>query len=133
MPQAFAELAASDRFMLAGLAGLGSDGRRNPVHVHSKLMLVDDEWATVGSCNLHRFSLFGNCEMNAAFAEPDTVRAFRCELFQEHIDHDTSGMDDRTALYLFRALARENRRKFEIGDCDWQGLAFELDLATYLG
>jgi cardiolipin synthase A/B len=133
IPQAFAGFATSDRFMLAGLAGLGSDGRRNPVHVHSKLMLVDDEWATVGSCNLHRFSLFGNCEMNAAFAEPDTVRAFRCELFQEHIDRDTSGMDDRTALYLFRALARENRRKFEIGDCDWQGLAFELDLATYLG
>jgi cardiolipin synthase A/B len=130
---ACAELATSDRFMLAGLAGLGTDGRRNPVHVHSKLMLVDDEWATVGSCNLHRFSLFGNCEMNAAFSEPDTVRAFRCELFREHLDHDTSGMDDRTALHLFRALARENRRKFEIGDCDWQGLAFELDLATYPG
>jgi len=27
-------------------------------------MLIDDEWATVGSCNLHRFSFFGDGKMN---------------------------------------------------------------------
>jgi hypothetical protein len=43
------------------------------------------------------------------------------------------GMDDRDALHLFRQIARENRRKSEAGDHAWQGLAFELDLATYLG
>ena len=128
-----AELGTFENFILAGIAGLGTDGRRKPIYVHAKLMLIDDEWATVGSCNLHRFSLFGNCEMNAAFAEPDTVRAFRCELFREHLDQDTSGMDDRSALYLFRKIARENRRKLEAGDHAWQGLAFELELATYVG
>ena len=55
-------------------------------------------WATIGSCNLHRYSLFGNGEMNATIWSPDTVRALRCELFQEHLDQDTSRMDDRTAL-----------------------------------
>jgi len=55
-----------ENFMLAGIAGVGADGRRKSIYVHSKLMLVDDEWATAGSCNLHRFSLFGNGEMNAA-------------------------------------------------------------------
>jgi len=89
--------------------------------------------ADVGSCNLHRFSLFGNGEMNAAFSERNTVRAFRCELFREHLNQDTVGMDDRTALQLFRKIARENRRKLEAGDPAWQGLAFELDLATYVG
>jgi hypothetical protein len=74
---------------------------------HAKLMLVDDEWVTVGSCNLHRFSLFGNGEMNAAFSEPNTVRAFRCELLREHLDQDTFGMDDRDSLHLFRKIARE--------------------------
>jgi cardiolipin synthase A/B len=118
---------------LAGIAGLGVDGRRRPVYVHAKLMLVDDKWATVGSCNLHRFSLFGNSEMNVAFSEPSTVRSFRCELLREHLDRDTSGMSDREAFYLFRKIARENRRKFEVGDPAWQGLAFELDLATYMG
>jgi cardiolipin synthase len=119
--------------MLAGIAGLDADGRRKPIHVHAKLMLVDDAWATVGSCNLHRFSLYGNGEMNAAFSEPNTVRAFRCELLREHLDQDKSGMDDRRALHRFRTIAGENRRKFEAGDHAWQGLAFELDLARYGG
>ena len=113
-----------DNFMLAGLAGIGADDRRKSIHIHSKLMLIDDEWATVGSCNLHRFSLFGNGEMNAAFSDPGTVRAFRCELLQEHLDRDTSGMDDRSALRLFREIARRNLRKLEAGDHAWQGLAF---------
>jgi len=127
------EFGRFEQFMLAGIAGLGVDGQRHPVYVHAKLMLVDDAWATVGSCNLHRFSLFGNSEMNVAFAEPGTVRSFRCELFREHLDRDTSGMSDREAFHLFRTIAKENRRKFELGDSAWQGLAFELDLATYTG
>jgi phosphatidylserine/phosphatidylglycerophosphate/cardiolipin synthase-like enzyme len=126
-------LGAYPNFILAGIAGIGADGHRKPIYVHAKLMLVDDEWATVGSCNLHRFSLFGNGEMNAAFTEPNTVRAFRCELLREHLDQDTTGFDDRTALHLFRKTARANRRRFEAGDHTWQGLAFELDLAAYLG
>jgi phosphatidylserine/phosphatidylglycerophosphate/cardiolipin synthase-like enzyme len=128
-----AELGAFENFLLAGLAGLGSDGNRNSVYVHAKLMLVDDEWATVGSCNLHRFSLFGNSEMNVAFSEPDTVRSLRCELLQEHLGLDTSGMNDREALHLFRKVARENRGKSETGNPTWQGLAYELDIATYVG
>jgi cardiolipin synthase A/B len=128
-----AALGNFESFLLAGIAGLGADGRRKSVYVHSKLMLVDDEWASVGSCNLHRFSLFGNGEMNAAFSEPNVVRAFRCELFREHLDQDTSSMNDRDALRLFRTIAKENRKKFEAGDPIWQGLAFELDVATYVG
>lgn len=118
-------------FTLAGIAGLGSDGLRKPVYVHDKLMLVDDEWATVGSCNLHNHSLFGNSEMNVAFNDPATVRAMRCELLREHLEQDTSCMDDRSALHLFRKIAQENRRRFDMDDHAWQGLAFSLDVATY--
>jgi cardiolipin synthase len=127
------ELGTYGNFMLAGIAGVGTDAHRKSIYVHSKLMLVDDEWATVGSCNLHRFSLFGNGEVNAAFSEPDTVRAFRCELFREHLDQDTFNLDDRSAFHLFRTIARANRTKLEAGDHAWQGLAFELDPAAYLG
>jgi phosphatidylserine/phosphatidylglycerophosphate/cardiolipin synthase-like enzyme len=131
--KARAGLGAFEGFMLAGIAGIGADGRRKSIYVHAKLMLIDDEWATVGSCNLHRFSLFGNSEMNVAFSEPDTVRSFRCELLREHLDQDTSGINDREALHLFRKIARENRRKYEAGDHAWQGLAFELDPGKYVG
>lgn len=36
-------------------------------------MLVDDAWATIGSCNLHSSSLFGKIEMNASL-DPEVVR-----------------------------------------------------------
>ena len=116
----------SETFTLAGIAGLGADGQRKPVWVHSKLMVVDGEWGTVGSCNLHRLSLFGNGEMNATFWDPDTARALLSQLLQEHLDRDTSALDDRSTLQLFRAVARENSAKFESGDHAWQGLAFRL-------
>jgi cardiolipin synthase A/B len=129
--EARAALGKHDNFTLAGIAGLGSDGLRKPVYVHSKLMLIDDAWATIGSCNLHRFSLFGNGELNAAISDPEAVRAFRVALFQEHLAQDTSAIDDRVALQLFRRIARGNRQRHENGDPLWQGLALSLDVATY--
>lgn len=126
-----AALARYDNFTLAGIAGLGSDGERKPVYVHDKLMLVDDEWATVGSCNLHRYSLYGNSELNVAFSDATTVRALRSALFLEHTARDTSHMDGRSALRLFRAVALANLRRSEVNDCAWQGLAFALDVERY--
>lgn len=129
--EARGRLAGYENFTLCGIAGLGIDGRRKPVYVHSKLMLVDDRWATVGSCNLHQYSLFGNGELNAAFCDPEAVRALRVELFHEHLGTDTSTLDDAGALRLFRQIARDNRLRHERGDPSWQGLALRLDLATY--
>ena len=86
-------------------------------------MLVDDLWATVGSCNLHAASLFGNAELNVAFADPPTVRTLRLDLFREHLDADVSNLDDRSALRHFRRIAIENRGRWEGGDHAWQGLA----------
>jgi cardiolipin synthase A/B len=94
-------------------------------------MLIDDAWATIGSCNLHAFSLTGNTEMNASIWDPKVVRALRCELLTEHLGRDTSDIDDRAALCLYREIARENRRRRDANDANWQGLAFSLDPARY--
>jgi phosphatidylserine/phosphatidylglycerophosphate/cardiolipin synthase-like enzyme len=94
-------------------------------------MLVDDAWATIGSCNLHANSLYGNTEMNASIWDPEVVHALRCELLAEHLDQDTAGIDDRAALCRYRGIARENCRRRDAGDFKWQGLAFSLDPATY--
>ncbi|RAP73626.1 phospholipase D-like domain-containing protein [Paenibacillus montanisoli] len=125
-PEQLSNLAAFGNFTLAGIAGLGDDGIRKPVWIHSKLMLVDGEWGTVGSCNLHHYSLFGNCEMNAAFWDRNSVRALLDELLSEHLDKDVSQMDARSTLRLFGKIARHNRRLFENGESNWQGLAFSL-------
>lgn len=126
-----ADLARYHNFTFAGLAGLGTDGHRQPFYVHAKTMLIDDAWATIGSCNLHRASLFGNGELNVAISDADFVRAVRTELFQEHLAKDTSGMDARSALRLFATVARENRNRLNRNNPNWQGLAFTLDLASY--
>ncbi len=119
-------LARYENCRFASIAGLGADNKRNAVWVHAKLMIVDNAWATVGSGNLHRASLFGNSELNAAFWHPGTAQALRCALFQEHLDLDTSNLDDKTSLRLFCRIARENRAKFDSGETGWQGLAFSL-------
>ncbi|WP_181909457.1 phospholipase D-like domain-containing protein [Paenibacillus taihuensis] len=126
IPEALSALAVFDHFTLAGIAGLNDEGKRSPVWVHSKLMIVDGEWGTVGSCNLHRYSLFGNCEMNAAFWDREAARAFLDELFAEHLDLSVGELDDRSALQLFREIARSNRKLFEAGERRWQGLAYSL-------
>ncbi len=126
IPETVASLASSGNFTLAGIAGLDDAGRRNPVWIHSKLMVVDGAWGTVGSCNLHRYSLFGNSELNAAFWDHATARVLLSELLSEHLDSDISGLDDRAALQLFGQIARNNRRLLENGDNSWQGLAFSL-------
>jgi len=124
-------LGAYENFTLAGIAGIGDDGRRTHVYVHAKTMLIDDSWATIGSANLHRFSLYGNNEMNASFRDPPVVREFRCELFREHLDEDTASLNDREALRLFGEIAQENRIRQKAGDFAWSGLAFALDITTY--
>jgi phosphatidylserine/phosphatidylglycerophosphate/cardiolipin synthase-like enzyme len=126
-----AALGRYENFALTGIAGLDAQGRRSNIYVHSKIMLVDDAWATIGSCNLHAYSLSGNTEMNAAIWDPQVARALRCELLAEHLGRDTAGIDDRSALRLYRQIARENRRRRDANDGQWQGLAFSLNPAAY--
>jgi cardiolipin synthase len=120
-------LARAPHFTLAGLAGRDAHGIRRPVHVHAKLMIVDDVWATVGSCNLHRYSMYGNSELNIAFADAVTVRALRCTLLTEHIGQDTSALDGRSALRMFRTVAEQNAERHHRGNSDWEGIACAMD------
>ena len=126
IPEGLRALAAFDNFTLSGIAGLDESGWRMPVWIHSKLMLIDGEWGTVGSCNLHRHSLFGNGEMNVSFWDRGTARRLLSELLYEHLDTDTKELDDRSSLRLFGGIARDNRRRSDGGDSRWQGLAFSL-------
>jgi cardiolipin synthase A/B len=126
-----AKLGEYKNFMLAGIAGLGADGCRKPVWVHSKLMLIDDTWAMIGSANWHRWSMFGNCELNAAILCADTVRGFRVALFLEHLALETSNLDDVRAMQKFRQVADANQLLLLQKNHVWQGLAVALDVKTY--
>lgn len=125
-PEDFLALRAFERFTMAGLAGMGDDGRRKPVWVHSKLMIIDGAWGTIGSCNLHRHSLFGNAELNAAFWDAGIAHSLLSQLLGEHLDRDVTAMDHLVALRLFRGIATDNGQRFKAGDPAWQGIAFNL-------
>lgn len=126
-----AGLATHENFMLCGLAAEDENGNRAPVYVHSKLMIVDGNFATVGSCNLHHFSLYGNGELNAAIQDSESALALMADLFHEHIGEDVSDCDDLSAFELFKSIAEQNRERHEQHDSNWQGLAFCLDISTY--
>lgn len=57
--------------------------RRTGVVVHAKTVLVDDEWACIGSCNLARRSLYTDIEHGVAF--DDRVPAYREKLWSHHL------------------------------------------------
>jgi phosphatidylserine/phosphatidylglycerophosphate/cardiolipin synthase-like enzyme len=125
-----ASLGAFDQFLLAGIAANAEPGSYYDIYVHAKIMLVDDAWATIGSTNVADRSFFGDTELNASFWHPETVRRLRCELLQEHLGSDTSGLDDVASLGLFRERARENQVRRERGE-RLEGLAFAIDPEKY--
>jgi cardiolipin synthase len=129
----FEAIEALDRyeaFLLAGLM-MPDEERRCGVYVHAKAMLVDDAWATIGSCNLHANSLGGHAELNASVWDGNVVRALRCELLAEHLGQDTSGLDDSTAMRLYREVAKANHRRVAAHRTGRQGLAIALNAADY--
>jgi phosphatidylserine/phosphatidylglycerophosphate/cardiolipin synthase-like enzyme len=89
-------------------------------------MLIDDAWATIGSCNLHTFSLNGNCEMNASFWDASVVRDLRCRLQALRVGRDVSDLDDRASLRLCREVGDDNGARALRGDPLREGLAITL-------
>jgi phosphatidylserine/phosphatidylglycerophosphate/cardiolipin synthase-like enzyme len=89
-------LAGHPSFLMAGLG---------PTYVHSKLMIVDDCWVTIGSCNLHAFSLRGHSEMNIAIWDADVASALRRRLFATHLGANVAALDESSAFHKYREAA----------------------------
>ena len=94
-------------------------------------MLVDGVWATVGSCNLHAYSLGGNAELNASVWDAEVTRSLRQTLFAKHLGIDSATMDDGVALQLLRETAAANASKLAKRQYDLRGLAFEIAARAY--
>jgi phosphatidylserine/phosphatidylglycerophosphate/cardiolipin synthase-like enzyme len=58
----------------------------DPVYVHAKVAIVDDEWLTVGSANLNEHSLFNDTELNVVTHDAAVARATRLRLWSEHLE-----------------------------------------------
>ena len=47
----------------------------DPIYVHAKVGIIDDNWLTLGSANLNEHSLFNDTEMNLVTHDPDLASA----------------------------------------------------------
>jgi phosphatidylserine/phosphatidylglycerophosphate/cardiolipin synthase-like enzyme len=101
--------------------------RGTPVYVHSKVAVVDDVWAAVGSANLNRRSWSHDSELTVAVLDDDRddreptdaaglgdqarrfARDLRLELMREHLDRapgdDRDLLDPASAVEAFTAAA----------------------------
>jgi len=55
-----------------------------PINLHAKIMVVDDEWYTIGSCNLNDRGLLWEGELNVA-AQHESAKSLRKDLISEHL------------------------------------------------
>jgi phosphatidylserine/phosphatidylglycerophosphate/cardiolipin synthase-like enzyme len=127
---ALGALGRHENFTLAGIAAPDEQGNLRNIYVHAKIALIDDCWATIGSCNIGARSFFGDTELNASFYDPAVVRALRRDLLREHLGVDTASLDDRAAFAKYREIALANAQRRKRSEA-MSALAFALDPATY--
>ncbi|HET7665507.1 MAG TPA: phospholipase D-like domain-containing protein [Mycobacterium sp.] len=67
-----------------------------PVYVHSKVCVIDDTWACVGSDNFNRRSWTHDSELSCAVLDADGefARDVRLRLLREHLDRAADGSED---------------------------------------
>jgi phosphatidylserine/phosphatidylglycerophosphate/cardiolipin synthase-like enzyme len=103
------------RFLVFERLGFGSTTGPT-AYVHTKLLLVDDEAAFIGSVNSNRRSWFHDSEIDATIVDmggpggvaPGTrgvVREFRCALWSDHLTLPSVALGDfPTALAIWQAI-----------------------------
>lgn len=125
-----AALGERDNFTLVCIAQSIPSGGHQNIYVHAKIALIDDVWCTIGSANVGNRSSYGDTGLNASFWNGPTVAALRAVLLLEHLEIDTSGMNDVEALRLYSCISRDNTDRYARGE-KLAGLAFAVDPATY--
>ena len=70
-----------------------SGARADPIYVHAKVAIIDDDWLTIGSANLNEHSLFNDTEMNIVTHDPALARETRLRLWSEHLELPIDNLD----------------------------------------
>jgi phosphatidylserine/phosphatidylglycerophosphate/cardiolipin synthase-like enzyme len=90
----------------------------DPVYVHAKIGIVDDEWLTLGSANLNEHSLFNDTEMNIVTHDPETARRTRLRLWAEHLElaaDEVDGDSTRVIDELWKPISKEQLARRQAG------------------
>ena len=82
----------------------------DPIYVHAKLAIIDDQWLTLGSANLNDHSLFNDTEVNIVTIDPALARGTRVRLWAEHLEctvGEASGNAARLVDERWKPIAAE--------------------------
>lgn len=103
-------------FELHALQVLGFDCRGNRcitrIDNHGKLLIVDDEFLMVGSCNVNDRGLEYEGECNVAVVDREFVTRARLDLFRDYLDRDPRlgwSLDDDVRIFHEHAAANRKR------------------------
>jgi phosphatidylserine/phosphatidylglycerophosphate/cardiolipin synthase-like enzyme len=91
----------------------------DPVYVHAKIGIVDDEWLTLGSANLNEHSLFNDTEMNVVVRDPGLARQTRLALWSEHLELPVERIPANPAEAieeLWKPISKEQLRRRDAGE-----------------
>jgi phosphatidylserine/phosphatidylglycerophosphate/cardiolipin synthase-like enzyme len=100
-------------FGMYSLMQSGSSGPTAQIYVHSKILIVDDEWALIGSANAGGISLEGvrggkdepDTELSAIILDKKFAAHFRQSLWEEHLGLKVNSNYDVHDADQFRRLA----------------------------
>jgi phosphatidylserine/phosphatidylglycerophosphate/cardiolipin synthase-like enzyme len=86
--------------------------KRRQIYVHSKIMVVDDKWVTVGSANIDKNGFKDSSELNLGMTSPRLAQELRARLWQEHLQDFASDFADfEHGFYMWEKVANENGRR----------------------
>ncbi len=101
---------------LRRLSGESPLDRYHPINLHAKVMIVDDQFFTIGSANINLRSMEYDSEINVGALDPAGARALRLKLWREHLDpaERVPPEDDiREWVELWRQTAQANEEAVE--------------------
>lgn len=84
------------------------------INIHSKLMIIDDYFMTIGSANINKRSWNADSEINIAIIDPDKAKNLRIKLWSAHLGVSANSVTDvKKAVDLWKKTAINNIDKVE--------------------
>jgi phosphatidylserine/phosphatidylglycerophosphate/cardiolipin synthase-like enzyme len=81
------------------------------VYIHSKLMIVDDVFTTLGSANINERSMSSDSELNICVEDPAVAKPLRRQLWGLHTGEDMpDDIQDAYAQWLWLLDTNKGRR-----------------------
>jgi phosphatidylserine/phosphatidylglycerophosphate/cardiolipin synthase-like enzyme len=65
---------------------LDKPNMENIIYTHWKVLIVDDEFAIIGSAGAEQSGMTNDIDMSLGIYDPETVKGFRKQLWSEHLN-----------------------------------------------